>query len=139
MCYTNTEGTSLFHRIIEAQKGLGWKGPLRPSSSNCLLQAGSPPTRPGCSTAPSSVALNASEEGASTASLGKLFQCLTALTGRNFFLISSLNLSSSSLKPFPFVLLLPALIKRPSLAFLQPPSRTGRPLQDPLRAFSSTG
>ena len=39
-------------------------------------------------------------EGGSTISLGNLFQCLTTLTVRNFFLISSLNLLSSSLKPF---------------------------------------
>ena len=36
--------------------------------------------------APSSLALNASREGASTASLGNLFQYLTTLTVKNFFL-----------------------------------------------------
>jgi len=45
-------------------------------------------------TALSSLALNASREGASTTSLGNLFQCLTTLTVKNF-LIFSLNLSSS--------------------------------------------
>jgi len=35
------------HRII-SQNGLGWKGPQWPSSSNPLLCAGSPTTRPGC-------------------------------------------------------------------------------------------
>jgi len=39
--------------------------------------------------APSSLALNASRVGASTSSLGNLFQCLTTLTVRISFLISS--------------------------------------------------
>ena len=54
-------------------------------------------------TAPSSLALSASREGASPASLGNLCQCLTTLTVKNFFLISCLNLTSSSLKPFPLL------------------------------------
>ena len=33
--------------------------------------------------------------------LGNLFQCLTSLTGKNFFVMSNLNLPSYSLKPFP--------------------------------------
>jgi len=41
--------------------------------------------------APSSLALNASRDGASTASLGNLFQCVTTLWVKNFLLISSLN------------------------------------------------
>ena len=42
-----------------------------------------------------------------------LFQCLTTLTVKNFFLSSiHLNLPSSSLKPFPLLLLLHALIKK---------------------------
>ena len=40
---------------------------------------------------------------------GNRFQCLTTYIVKNFFLISSLNLPSSSLKPFPLVLLLDAL------------------------------
>jgi len=46
--------------------------------------------------APSSLALNVSRDGASTTSLGNLFQCFTTLVGKNFFLISSLNLPSLS-------------------------------------------
>ena len=69
--------------------------------------------------APPSLALNASREGAFTVSLGDLFQCLTTLTVKNFFLKSSLNLPSSSLKPFHLILLLHALLKSPSPAFLQ--------------------
>jgi len=41
--------------------------------------------------APSSLTLSASRDGASTTSLGNLFQCLTTLTVKDFFLISSLN------------------------------------------------
>ena len=52
------------------------------------------------------------------------FQRLITLIVKNFFLISSLNLPSSSLKPFPLLLSLPALIK----ISCRPPSGTGRPL-----------
>ena len=37
-----------FHRIIESQNGLVWKGPLRSSSSNHPLQAETSVSRPGC-------------------------------------------------------------------------------------------
>ena len=39
--------------------------------------------------APSSLALSTSRDGASTASLGSLCQCLTTLTVKNFLLTSS--------------------------------------------------
>ena len=39
--------------------------------------------------ATSSLALNASRDGASTTSLGNLFQCVTTLCVKNFFLISN--------------------------------------------------
>ena len=55
-------------------------------------------------TATSSLALNASRDGASTASLGNMFQCLTTLWVKNFLLISKLNLPCLGLKPFPLVL-----------------------------------
>jgi len=42
--------------------------------------------------ATSSLALNASRDGASTTSLGNLFQCITTLWVKNFLLISNLNL-----------------------------------------------
>ena len=67
--------------------------------------------------APSSLALNTAREGAATTFLGNLGQGLTALTVKNFFLISSLNLPSFSLKPLPLVLSLQALVKSPSPAF----------------------
>ncbi|KAK4823599.1 hypothetical protein QYF61_003799 [Mycteria americana] len=61
--------------------------------------------------APSNLTLNVSRDGASTTSLGNLFQCLTTLIIKNFFLISSLNLSSFSLKPLLLFLSLQALLK----------------------------
>jgi len=63
------------------------------------------------------------EEGASTASLGNLLQCLTILTVKNFFLIPNLNLPSFSLKPRPLALSLPALVKRSLPSFLAGPFR----------------
>jgi len=70
--------------------------------------------------------LNAAGEGASTASLGSLCQCLTNPTVKNFSLISNLNLPSSSLEPLPLVLSLHALVKSPSPAFLQALFRYGK-------------
>ena len=52
----------------------------------------------------SSLTLNVSSDKASTTSLSNLCQCLTNLIGKNFFLTSSLNLPSLSLKQLPFVL-----------------------------------
>jgi len=51
--------------------------------------------------APSNLAFNTAREGAATASLGNLCQCLTTLRVKNFFLISNLNLPSFSLKTLP--------------------------------------
>jgi len=68
--------------------------------------------------APSNLALNTAREGAATASLGNLFQSLTTLTVKNFFLISHLNLPSFSSKPFPLVLSLQTLVKSRSPSFL---------------------
>ena len=73
--------------------------------------------------APSNLTLSTSRERASTSTLGNLFQCLTTLTIKNFFLTSNLNLSSFSLKPLCLVLLIHALVKSPSPAFLQAPFR----------------
>ena len=61
--------------------------------------------------APSNLALNTSMEGAATTYLGNLFQCLTILIVKNFFLISNLNLPSVSLKPLSLVLSLHAFVK----------------------------
>ena len=70
--------------------------------------------------------LNASREGAFTVSLGNLFQCLITFAGKNFYLIPSSNLLSSSLKPLPLILSLPVLIKSPSPGFCMLSSGTIR-------------
>ena len=67
--------------------------------------------------ATSSLALNASRDGASTISLGNLFQCVTTLCVKKFLLISNLNLPCLSLKPFPLVLSLSALVNSCSPSF----------------------
>ena len=69
----------------------------------CCVQGASHQTR--LPRATSSLALNASRDGASTTSLGNLFQRVTTLWVKNFFLISNLNLPCLSLKPFPLVLI----------------------------------
>ena len=51
--------------------------------------------------ATSSLALDAPSLDAFTTYLGNLFQCVTTLWVKNFFLISNLNLPCLSLKPFP--------------------------------------
>ena len=61
--------------------------------------------------ATSSLASDASRDGASTASWGNLFQCITALWVKNFLLPSNLNLPCPSLKPFPLVLSLSSLLQ----------------------------
>jgi len=86
-----------------------------------LPWAGTPSHQTRLLKAPSSLALNTAREGAATASLGNLCQCLTTLVVKNFFLISSLNLPSFSFKPLPLVLLQQALLKSLSQSFLQAP------------------
>ena len=82
-------------------------------SLNCLSWKGSGPTP--CNEqghlqlsqgaqSPSSLTLDVSRDGASTTSLGNLCQCLTTLTVKNIFLISSPNLTPSSLNQFPHFL-----------------------------------
>ncbi|KAK4826482.1 hypothetical protein QYF61_009478 [Mycteria americana] len=61
--------------------------------------------------APSNLTLNVSRDGASATSLGNLSQCLTTLIVKHFFLKSSLNLPSFSLKPLLLVLSQQALLK----------------------------
>ena len=100
--------------IIESQNHRmvwGGSGPLKSPGSNPSAVGRDTSHQTRLLKAPSSLALNASRKGAFTTSLGNLFQCLTTLTVKNFFLTSSLNLPFSSLKPFPLVLSLPVLIK----------------------------
>ncbi|KAK4830120.1 hypothetical protein QYF61_008547 [Mycteria americana] len=58
----------------------------------------------------SNLTLNISNDGASTTSLGNLFQCLSTLIINNSFLLSSQNVPTFSLKPLPLVLSLQALV-----------------------------
>ena len=92
---------------------------------------GTSSTRPVCSKPHPAWPGNASREGAATASLGNLFQCLTTLMVKNFFLIFDLNLPSFSLKPLPLVLSLRALVKSPSPAFLYVPFRYWKAAEQP--------
>jgi len=71
--------------------------------------------------ATSSLALNASGDGASTTSLGNLFQCVTTICVKNFLLISNLNLPYLSLKLFPLVLSLSTFVNSHSLSCLYTP------------------
>ena len=68
--------------------------------------------------ATSSLALNASRDGASTTSLGNLFQCVTTLCMKNFHLISNLNLPSQfkTIPPCPIT-----IWERPVDIFWAPP------------------
>ena len=67
------------------------------------------------------LALNASRDGAFTASLGNLFQCVATLWVKIFFLISNLNVPCLSLKPFLLVLSLSTLINSHSAPCLFAP------------------
>ena len=80
--------------------------------------------------ATSSLALNASRDGASTASLGNLFQCVTTLCEKSFLLISNLNLPCLSLKPFPLILSLFTVINSHSPSFLYVPFKYWRAIRD---------
>ena len=79
----------IVYTIVGSENGLGWKRPYRPSRSNALPWTGTPKrtTKP-----PSNLAMNASRDGAPTASPGSLFWCLTALSVKTFFLLSYANL-----------------------------------------------
>lgn len=65
--------------------------------------------------------LNTSREGDSTTSLNSLFQSLTTLLVKFFFVISSLNLTWHNLRSFPFAILLASWDKRLTPTSLQPP------------------
>ena len=67
--------------------------------------------------ATSSLALNASKDGASTTSLDNLLQCVITLYVKNFFLISNLNLPCLSLRPFPLVLSVSTLVNSSSCSY----------------------
>jgi len=69
------------------------------------------------------VFLNTSRDDDSTTFLGSLFQCLTTLSVKKFFLVSYLNIPWCNLRPFPLVLSLITWEKTPTPTSLQPPFR----------------
>ena len=54
--------------------------------------------------ATSTLSFNTYRDGDSSTSLGSLFQCLSTLSEKKFFLTFNLNLPCHNLRPFPFVL-----------------------------------
>ena len=76
--------------------------------------------------------LNTSRHGDSTTSQNSLFQCLTTLSVKKFFLISNLNLPWCNLRPLPLVLSLVTWVKRPAPASLQAPFSNKVSPQPPL-------
>ena len=101
---------------IESQNSLGWKGPYRSPGSKHPAMGRDTFHQPRVLRAPSSLALNTAREGAATAPLGSLGQCLTTFRGKNFFFVPNLNLPFFSLKPSPYVLCLCSLVTSPSPA-----------------------
>ena len=77
---------------------LGLKGTLKPSQLQRPVMGRVATHQTRLPRAPSNLALNTSEDGAPTAFLGSLWQCLNELWVRNFFLVT--NLPSFQLKPF---------------------------------------
>lgn len=77
--FCGLSGVGLFKKIIESHNGLGWKIPWKRSSSSVSPLWEWTSSRTGPRASPN-MALNTSRDMASTASLGKLFQCLTTLT-----------------------------------------------------------
>jgi len=67
--------------------------------------------------------LNTFRDGGSTTPLGSLFQCLTTLSVKKFFLIFNLNLPWLNLRPFPLVVSPVNREKRPTPFSLQSPFR----------------
>jgi len=100
-----------FHRIMESQNALGWKGPFKAISSNPPAISRDIFNWIGLLRAPSNMAWDVSRDGASPTSLHNLCQGFTTLSVKNFFLISSLNLPSFSFRSSPLVLSLQALLK----------------------------
>jgi len=92
---------------------LGWKGPLEVIQPNTPAVSRDIFNYTRLLRAPSNLALNVSRDGASTTSLGNSF-----LMVKNFFLISSLNLPSLSLKSLLLDLSQQALLKIVSPSFL---------------------
>jgi len=103
------------HRIIE------WPGLKRTTmiiefQPPCYAQGCQPPDQ----AAQSHIqpGLECPRDGASTTSLGNLFQCVTTLYVKNFLLISNLNHSCLNLKPSLLVLSLFTLVNSRSPLFI---------------------
>ena len=85
--------------------------------------------------ATSSLALNASRDGASTAYLGNLFQCVITPWVKNFLLISNVNLPCLCLQPFPLVPSLSTLVNNPSPSCLYAPFKYRKDTMRSLRSL----
>lgn len=84
------------------------------------LWAGMSPTTFGCpGPHPAWSWMGPPRKGASTAPLGSLFQYLSTLSVKNFFLMSNLNLSSFSLKLFPIFYHYPSMFLLHDLTLCQ--------------------
>ena len=79
------------HRIVWVGRDL-----QRSLSPTPLQWMGTPTAQSGAQSHLPSFTLDVSRDEASTGSLGNIVQCLTTLIVKNFFLISSLNLPSST-------------------------------------------
>ena len=104
-------------KYTESQTGLGWKEPLRSSNSSPLLRQGHlPPDQ--VAQSPIQPGLECFQGGGIHNLSGQPVPVSHHPPSKEFLLISSLSLPCSSLKPFPLILLLAALIKSPSSAFV---------------------
>jgi len=117
---------SPFHRILESENDLGWKGPYRSSSSHPSAMGSDPFHQPRLLPAPSNLALNPAREGAATASLDNLGQGFTTLRVRNFFLMSNLNPPLFQLKAITPCPVTPCPCQNPLSSSLAASSGTGR-------------
>ena len=95
--------TQFYSTFIESQNGLGWKRPLEAIQSNPSAASRDIFNSIRVLRAPSNLGLDVSRDGASPTSLDNLGHSLTNLTVKNVFLVSNLNVPSSSLKPSPLV------------------------------------
>ena len=92
-------------RIIQVGRNLQRSSGLRPCHEQGHLQFYQ------TAQSPVSLTLKVFRDGASTISLGNMFQCLTTIILKHFFLISNLDPFSFSLKAFPLALSQQALLK----------------------------
>jgi len=106
--------------IIKITEGLGWKGPSQTIQSNAPVMSRDIFHWTRFLKASSNLTLNTPREGVSATPPSNLFQCLTTLTVKHFFLLSNLTLPSCSFKALPLVLSLQDLVKSLSLSYQCP-------------------